>query len=100
MIIGKRTMAAGFLMLALGSQAMATEDFGYLNGGREDYTGTSALGVDISHVGWAPSAAHAFVANLSPVQAQSVERSCGVVLDRQVDYNTEVAMFCHNLLGK
>jgi hypothetical protein len=99
MTFGKLTTAAALATVLLGTPAMA-EQFGYLNGGWEDYTGMSTIGVDISHVGWAPSAAHAFVASLSPGQAESVTNSCQYALGHQTGYHTEVLMFCHNLIGR
>jgi hypothetical protein len=99
MIIGKLTAVAALTTLLLGTQAMA-EQFGYLNGAAEDYTGISTIGVDVSHVGWAPSAARAFVADLPGGQGERVQASCDYALDHQTGYNTEVLMFCHNLIGR
>ena len=97
MKIGKLIAAAAFTSL-LGSQAMALQ-FGYLNGGSEDYTGISTIGVDVSHVGWAPSAARAFVAGLGPERGAQVERACDYALNHQTGYHTDVLMFCRNLIG-
>lgn len=99
MTIGKLAAAAALTTLLFGSQAMA-EQFGYLNGGAEDYTGISTIGVDVSHVGWAPSAAHAFVASLGPAKAEQVTNACEYALSDQTGYHTDVLVFCRNLLAR
>jgi hypothetical protein len=103
MNIGRFAAVAALGMALLASPALAKNtdtQFGYLNGGWEDYTGISTIGVDVSHVGWAPSAAREFVAGLGPERAQSVTSACDYALDHQTSYHTEVLMFCHNLIGR
>ena len=97
MKIGKLTAIASFAAVLAASQAWASDSS--FNGGSEDETGFSTIGVDITNAGGTPEAVHQFVAQLASQTAQSVERGCQTALTYPSGYNSNVLAFCQNLQG-
>jgi hypothetical protein len=91
--------AASLTVFMAASPALAMQ-FGAENGGAEDYIGTYSIGVDISHVGWSPQAAHEFAARLSPAKQASVDAACRFALTNPTSYHPDVLMFCRNLTAE
>ena len=67
-------------------------------GGIQDETGLTTLGVDISKVDL--NKMDAFMASITPDQQASVKKGCDTVVANQANQNHAVLSFCQKLTGK
>ena len=92
---------ASIAMLALSGAAFAAESTSSTTGtqgGIQDETGLTTLGVDISKVDL--NKMDEFMASITAEQQDSVKKGCETVVANQANQNHTVLSFCQKLTGK